>query len=263
MGELLKDVILSNIRRDVLGATLSKGARYDGRAFDEIRPLEVQKGVIPNAEGSALAILGGTKVLAAIKFDVLKPFPDRPMEGVLMTNAELLPTASPSFEPGPPGEECIELARVVDRAIRSAECVDVKRFYLAEEKVLGLFIDLYVLDHTGNYTDAANIAATAALLDARMPKVEDTKIIRGEYEGKLEIARTPISTTMVKIGDSWLVDPTRDEELAQETSITIGTTEEHVCSVQKRMGSLDKEELLSCIDIAFKTGNGIRDILKR
>jgi len=42
------------------------------------------------------------------------------------------------FETGPPGEECIELARVVDRAVRSAECIDLDSLYV-EKKGTGCF----------------------------------------------------------------------------------------------------------------------------
>ncbi|MBU0532523.1 exosome complex protein Rrp42 [Candidatus Micrarchaeota archaeon] len=262
MGEETKDIIMSTIRRDVMKGTLQSGVRFDGRAFDEYRKIEIQKSVIKTAEGSAVANIGNTKVLAAVKFDIMTPFPDRPGLGVFITNAEHLPTASSSFEPGPPREESIEMARVVDRAIRSAECIDLESFFIEKDKVLGLFIDLYVLDHTGNYTDTANIAATAALLDTKMPKLEDGAIIRGEYTGPLKVSSLPISTTMVKVDDYWLVDPSRDEELIQETVLTIGTTEKHVCSMQKGRGAVTKDELLNGIDIAFKSGNDIRKVLK-
>ncbi len=262
MGEEVKDIIMSHIRRDMMANTLAKGVRFDGRKFDEYRPIEVQRGAIKTAEGSAIGKIGDTTVLVAIKFDVVKPFSDRPREGVMMTNAELLPLASPGFEPGPPDENSIEAARVVDRAIRSAECVDLNSFFIEEEKVLGLYIDIYVLNHAGNYTDAASLAAAAALLDTRLPKIEGGKIIRGEYTGPLNPTRIPVTTTMIKVGQDWLIDPSRDEERVRQTVLTIGTTEEHVCAMQKGRGSLSKDELVSAMEIAFKRGDDIRSILK-
>lgn len=263
MGEEVRDMIMSSIRRDVLSNTLSRGTRFDGRAFDEYRSIEVQKGVLKSAEGSALARIGDTQVLVSAKFDVVKPFADRPKEGVLTTNAELLPLASPTFEPGPPNEYCVELARVVDRAVRSAECIPLQSFFLEEEKVLGIYLDIYVLNHAGNYTDAATLAATAALMDAKMPKIENGAIVRGEYTGMLNPPVLPVSTTMIKVGNYWLVDPSRDEERVTETALTVATTETHVCTMQKGKGALTKDELLSALDIAFKRGNDIRGILKQ
>jgi exosome complex component RRP42 len=262
MSEELKDMIMSQIRKDVMGNTLKEGSRFDGRAFDEYRGIDVQKSVITTAEGSAVAKIGETQVLVAAKFDVVKPFPDRPKLGVMISNAELLPAASPIFEPGPPNENSIEVARVVDRAIRSAECIDLESFYIAEDKVLGLFFDVYVLNHAGNFMDAATLAATAAMLDAKIPKVEDGAIVRGESKGPLNPTSLPLTTNMVKVGDNWLVDPTRDEERVADTVLTIGTTEEHVCAMQKGKGSLSKQELLDNVDLAFKRGNDIRKILK-
>ncbi len=259
----VKDSIMYHVNKDVMQSTLVKGTRYDGRDFDAFRQISVQKSVISTAEGSAVANVGGTSVMVAVKFDVLKPFPDRPTEGVMMMNAELLPTASPEFEPGPPNENSIELARVVDRGLRSAEIVDVKKFFIEEDKVLGMFLDIYVLNNAGNMTDTASIAASAALLDTKLPKIEDAAIVRGEYTGPLNPRVLPISTTLAKVGEYWLVDPTRDEERVQETSISIATTDEHVCSMQKRNGAITKEELLDNIDIAFKSGNDIRKLLTR
>ena len=258
-----KDMILSRMRRDVLEKTLAKGMRFDGRAADQWREVKFQKGAIATSEGSALAQIGGTKVLASLKFDIATPFSDRPKEGVFISNAELLCTASPTFESGPPNEDSIEFARVVDRGIRSAEIIDVKSFFIEEGKVLALYLDLYVLDHTGNYTDTGSLAAAAALMDCRIPKVEDGKIIRGEYSGPLNPKELPVSTTFTKIGDTWLLDPSRDEERAHETRLTIATTRDHVCAMQKGKGSLSKAELMDLIDLSFKKGNELRDILSR
>jgi len=261
MGQEFRDIVMSRIKREVMLTTLAKGTRYDERTFEAFRKIEIQKGVLKSADGSALVSIGGTKVLASVKFDIATPFSDRPKEGVLITNAELLPTASPSFETGPPDENSIEFARIVDRAIRSAECVDLESFFIEDGKVLSLFIDLYVLDHTGNFIDAGTLAATAALTNAKIPKLEGVKIIRGEYTGPLVPRALPISTTLCKVGDHWLVDPSRDEELVQDCRITIATTDKHVCAIQKGKGRLSKAEFLNSVDIAFKRGNDIRSML--
>ncbi len=261
MADELKDIVMSRIRKDVMLGTLAKGTRYDGRKLDAFREVSVQKGVLKSADGSALACIGGTKVLASVKFDVATPFADRPTEGVLISNAELLPTASPSFETGPPDENSIEFARIVDRSVRSAECVDLKSLFIKEGKVMSLFLDLYVIDHAGNYIDAGVLAATAALTDAKRPKLDGEKIIRGDYVGPLNPRALPISTTMVKVGGTWLVDPSRDEELVHDCRITIATTDKHVCTIQKGKGSLNRQEFMDCVDIAFKRGSEIRELL--
>lgn len=43
-----------------------KGKRLDGRGLNDLRPLEIKVGVIPNAEGSCELQMGETKVIAAV-----------------------------------------------------------------------------------------------------------------------------------------------------------------------------------------------------
>lgn len=261
MGEEFKDIVMGHIKKDIFINSLKKGQRFDGRAFDEFRAIQIQKEVIASAEGSALAEIGLTKVLVGIKFDVVNPFPDRPQEGVFMTNAELLPLASSTFEAGPPDENSIELARVVDRGIRSSETIDINSFFIEDGKVLALYLDIYVLDHSGNLIDAAGLAAAAALTATKMPKIENNKVVRGEYTGPLKLKSIPVTTTFAKVADYWIVDTTRDEEVAIDTRLTIATTKDHVCAIQKGDGSLKKDELMERVDMAFKKGNELRKLL--
>jgi len=258
MAEDIKDMIMHDIRRDVLLEVLKTKKRMDGRGFFDYRDIDVQFDVIQTAEGSALARIGTTQILCGLKVDILSPFPDRPDEGVLITNAEFPPLASPTFEAGPPDENCIELARVVDRGIRSAECVNLKELFLEEGKVLGLFLDIYVLDHGGNMTDAAALAALGALKNARIPKYEDGKLIRDEVSKRISLSSYPISTSFVKVGDYVLIDPTFEENLASDAKITITTTEKHICAVQKGHGTFSQQQLDMLIEMSFKKGKELR-----
>src|SRR3989338_11464449 len=93
---------------------LEKGERLDGRKFDEFRNASVEYGISPkSAEGSARVRIGNTEVVAGIKFEVIKPYPDQPDKGTIMAGVELLPLSSPEFESGPPNIRAVELARAV------------------------------------------------------------------------------------------------------------------------------------------------------
>ncbi len=263
MAESAKDIVMHEVKRSMLLDLLAKGQRLDERAFDEYRPVSVQKGVIDTAEGSAHAKIGKTQILVGAKMAVANPFPDRPKEGVFSVNCEFLPLASSSFEPGPPDEDSIELARVTDRGIRSAEVEReegiISNFFLEEGKVLALYLDIYVLDHSGNMTDTASLAAVGALVDMKIPKYENGALIRDEYAGKLELKHFPIATTFAKIGEYLLCDPTREEMLAADTKITIATTQNgQIAAMQKGKGALTKDEVLGAVDIAFKKGSELR-----
>ncbi len=254
---------MNEIKRDTLLALLSVGKRPDNRGMNDYRKMTLQSEVSQNAEGSSLATIGKSQVLAGIKFDVATPFPDRPAEGVLSTSADLLPLASHLFETGPPSEDAIELARVVDRGLRSAEIIDLESFFLEDGKVLALYVDIFVLDHDGNLFDASTLAAMAALRCTRMPKIENGKIIRGEYAGKLPLKGDVVSCTFGKLGDRLFLDPSLDEEKGMDARLTLATTEEHVCAGQKGgWGSFSEKDLTGMSEISFQKGNELRALLR-
>jgi exosome complex component RRP42 len=245
--------ILEQVKQSYVRDLVASGKREDDRGLMDYRPIHVDKGFAPNAEGSCMAHIGNTKILCGIKFDVMTPFADRPTEGVVMANCEFAPLAHPEFHPGPPNENSIEVARVVDRGIRSAKVVDVENMLLEEGKVLGLFIDLYVLDHDGNLIDTAALAAMGALQNARVPKFENGKLVRGEYAGSLKLAHTVVSTSFEKFGDKILVDANFTEEVASKGRLSLGTADgEFVVSSQKSgEAGFSQKEYMDLIDAAF------------
>ncbi|MGA7075914.1 MAG: hypothetical protein WBZ42_05130 [Halobacteriota archaeon] len=161
--------VIAEIRKDYIYGLAKRSERADGRAFDEYRPIQVEVGLIDKAEGSARVKIGDTQVLVGVKLQPGEPFADAPDTGVIITNVELVPLASPSFEPGPPDENAIELARVVDRGVRESGAIDLSQLTLPDGKVWLIFIDVHVLDHDGNLMDAAALGALAALVNAKMP----------------------------------------------------------------------------------------------
>jgi exosome complex component RRP42 len=254
---------INEIKRDSLGALLAAGKRADNRGMYDYRKIVLQPAILQNAEGSAMASIGKSQVMVGVKFDVATPFPDRPTEGVLSTSADLLPLASHLFETGPPSADSIELARVVDRGIRSSNTIDLASFYLGEAKVLAVYLDIYVLDHDGNLIDCASLASMAALLSARMPKVEESKIVRGEYAGKLPLKEKVVTCTFGKFGDRIFLDPSLDEEKGMDCRLTFATTSEHICAAQKGgWGSFSEKDLLSLADMSLEKGKELRSLLQ-
>ena len=259
----MKMEIEEYLKKDYITNLINANKRTDGRAFDEYRNLEVIKGYVNDkAEGSALVKLGETQVLVGVKMDVGEPYPDRPNEGIMATNSELRPGASPNFELGPPRAESIELSRVVDRGIRESGAIKTDELFIEEDKVWVVFIDIHILDHLGNLIDAAGIAAISALLDARMPKYEDGEVIRGEWGGKLPVGRVPIPCTVAKIGNSIISDPSVDEEYAADARLTIATTDKLNAMQKGGSGTFTKDEIMNAVDLAFKNGDSIRKIVE-
>jgi exosome complex component RRP42 len=253
--------ILNEIKKEYVRDLMKKGKRADERGLDEYRKVTIEKNPVSSAEGSAIVRIGKTQVLVAVKMDAVTPFADRPTEGVLSTNCELLPLASPDFESGPPSEDSIELARVVDRGIRSSETLDVGSMFIEEGKVWAVFTDVYVLDYDGNLFDAATLAAMSSLTSVRMPKYEDGKVIR-EPGQPLKLANKVVSCTFADIEGKRVLDPTYDEEIAAACRLTIATTEDRLCAMQKgKYGSLSREEVLELIDKSMERGKELRALL--
>jgi len=248
---------------------INRGKRIDNRRLDEYREIAIEKNAIATAEGSARVKIGNTEVVAGVKFGVGEPFPDTPDEGVLIVSTELVPLASPEFESGPPGEESIELSRVVDRAIRESKTIDFKKLCITlGEKTWMVFVDIDVLDDDGNLIDASSLAAIAALLTAKLPQLDEEGKIDYEKERTeiLPINGIPLSTTFAKIGDKIIVDPNLSEMQALDTRITVGTFDKdgeiYLCSMQKGGPSgLAIDEIETIIDMAIEKGKELRRLV--
>jgi exosome complex component RRP42 len=256
--------VLPLLRKEYLVGLAKEGRREDGRKLEEYRPIEIQVDTIDKAEGSALVSLGGTKVLAGIKVDVGEPYPDTPNDGVMITGAELIPMASPNFESGPPGENAVEIARVVDRGIRESKALDTKALCVKEEEMVRLvFVDLHIIDYDGNLIDACGIAAMAALASGSMPVLDD--------QGKptedivdLPVNDIAVPCTSVKLGDVILLDPSLDEERAMESRLTVATDKDNnVCAMQKSgIGGFSAEEVMCAVRTSKTQGQTIREMIE-
>ena len=251
------------LKRDYITNMVQEGKRLDGRGFDDLRPITVTKGYVEDkACGSAYVKLGDTEVLSGISMTIGTPYPDAPQSGIMATSTEFRPIASPYFEAGPPREDSIELARVVDRGIRESGCIDFDNLFIEEEKVWAVFIDIHLLNHDGNLFDAAGIAAIAALVDAKKPKQENGQPIRGEWDGKLPITCIPIPFTFGKIGSKIVMDTQIDEEYAMDARLTVTTTSTLNAMQKGGMGSFTVDEVKGCVDKAFKRAPEIRRLVE-
>ncbi len=260
--------VMAEIKKDYIHNLIKNNKRIDGRLFDEYREIKIETGVISDANGSALVKIGDTQVIVGIKAEIGEPFPDTPEKGVLTTNVELVPLASPTFEPGPPDESSIEIARVVDRGIREGKMIDLESLCIIEgKKVWVIFVDIHVLDHDGNLIDASALGAVAALLNAKIPKFEvknDEVLINEEELIPLPISSVPVYCTMVKIDDKIIVDPILDEEMVMSSRITFVSLENNVlCAMQKgENGTFKLEEVFAALENAKNKAPEVRAILR-
>ncbi len=256
--EQTKQYVKSNIAKQ----------RDDGRKLDEHRDVSIETGVIERANGSARVKLGDTEVIVGVKIDVGTPYPDSPAGGVLSTNAELAPLSDPDFEPGRPGEDAVELARVVDRGIRESGTIDTAKLCIKEgEAVWMVFVDAHIVNNGGNLVGACGIGATAALMTAEMPQLnKDNKV---DYDlprkGKLPVADQPIPVVIDKIGKTLVIDPLRIEDKVADGWLMVTTKKNgNLCAMQKgNAGTFTEEEVMKAVDLSQKIGKEIRKKLPK
>jgi exosome complex component RRP42 len=136
-------------------------------------------------------------------------------KGALILSAEVLPIASPYVEPGPPDEETIELARVVDRGVRESEMVDLDKLALIPGKVVyTIFVDCSIINYDGNLFDASSYAVVSALMSSKLPvfEVQDGEAVVDT--GKKMILHLQPFPYLYRSqdSDSGILDPTAEEE---------------------------------------------------
>jgi exosome complex component RRP42 len=263
----MTDDVVMNVKKKRIAELLANGKRSDGRGFTDYREIKIEPGAIERAEGSARVHLGKTDVVVGVKIGTGTPFPDTPDTGVLTVNAELVPLASPDFEPGPPGENAVELARVVDRGIRESKAIDLEKLCVESGKlVFVVFVDIYVLNHDGNLIDASAIAALAALLNTKMFKytVEDCTIIKKPGYTPLPVVDHPVAVTFAKIANKLILDTGLDEEHVMDARLTMTLDKDgNICAIQKGGGSgyFTREEILEASKIAQEKTKELRKIV--
>jgi exosome complex component RRP41 len=180
--------------------------RADGRAFDELRPLKIESGVLPNADGSAYIEMGRNKILCGV-FGPREMHPKhqaRPNEAVLRCRYHMAPfSVDPRRSPAPSRRDQ-EISMVIRSALEPA--VFLERYPRAS-------IDVYieVLEADGGTRCASINAAAVALVDAGIPmkdlvaacavgKIDDKLIVDlGDYEDKKGQSDMPVAY-MPKLG---------------------------------------------------------------
>ncbi|MHA1343442.1 MAG: exosome complex protein Rrp42 [Promethearchaeota archaeon] len=256
--------VISTIEKKYIIKSLKNENRIDGRGLLEYREFKIKADTISSAEGSSDVSLGDTRIITGLKYDIGEPFPDTPNEGVCTIMAELLPLASPLFERGPPDEQSIELARVVDRGIRHADCIQTKKLCIKEnEAVYILFVDMYVINYGGNLIDCGGVSSLITLISSQIPEgkwTENGVEWTGNYLSGADIIKElPLIITFGKIEDQIFLDPNLPEELISDGRISISVTENKITSIQKSgAATFSIEEIKSLCKKAIEIGRKLR-----
>jgi len=135
--------------------------RADGRTARDARPVKLELGYLPYAEGSALITLGNTRVICSVSVDeAVPPFLRGKGVGWLTAEYRMLPrathTRAPREEAGRITGRSSEIQRLIGRSLRAA----IDRTRLGERT---LVVDCDVLTADGGTRTAAITGAWVAV----------------------------------------------------------------------------------------------------
>lgn len=147
-----------------LGKKEGSVKRDDGRAFDELRPIKIEAGVLERADGSAYLEFGGNKVLVAVygprEFHIRRF--QKPDMAVVRCRYNMAPFSVDDRKRPGPDRRSIEISKITSEALTPAVFV---------EKYPRSTIDVYIeiLEAEGGTRCAGITAASVAMADAGIP----------------------------------------------------------------------------------------------
>jgi exosome complex component RRP41 len=223
---------------------MSYDKRFDGRGFDELRPIHAKAGVIKRAVGSGWFKIGDTEAYAAVygPREMYPKFLQNPEKGVLRCHYNMMPFSSGGerVRPGP-SRRSKEISFVTERALRPV--VDLSEYPNA---VVDVFIEL---PQTDAGTRCAGIcAASIALADAGIP-----------------MSDMVCAVSAGKVADKILLDLNYEED-SHEEGVDIPIAMLHnskKLSLLQMDGELAPEDLKQAIELAKKACDQIYEMQKK
>src|SRR3989338_4022649 len=219
--------------------------RADGRKFDEIRKIEAEAGIIPNADGSACFKIGNTWAYAAVygPRNLHPKFLQDPQKGILRCNYNMMPFSSSNERVKPGGSRrSKEISMVTEKALLPV--LDLKEY---PNSVVDVFIEL---PQTEAGSRCAGIcAASMALADAGL------------------LMKDLVAAVSVgKVGSKLLVDLDYTEESypnADVADIPVAMTPNiGQVTLLQMDGKVKKEDISKLLDMAKKTCMKIYEVQK-
>ncbi len=154
-------IIITNTN---LSTGTETSGRADNRAFDELRKMKIEAGVLERADGSAYLEIGGNKVLAAV-YGPRELFVRRlmqPNKAVLRCKYNMAPFSVDDRKRPGPDRRSVEISKLASQALTPA--VFLEKF---PRSTIDVFIE--VIEAEGGTRCAGITAASVALADAGIP----------------------------------------------------------------------------------------------
>src|SRR5467141_2313594 len=191
--------------------------RTDDRAADELRPVRITPGFLPNAEGSALIEMGNTRVICAASVEEKLPphLRGQRTEGWVTAEYAMLPRSTHTRTArevgrGPSGRTH-EIQRLIGRSLRA----------ISNRKVLGertITLDCDVLQADGGTRTAAITGAYVALAIACKRLMKERRIT------KSPIVSEVVAVSVGIVDGVPLLDLKYDEDSRAEVDMNVVCT---------------------------------------
>jgi ribonuclease PH len=194
-------------------------ARTDGRASDEMRPVQITPGFLPYAEGSVMITMGNTRVVCAASLEErVPPFLRNSGQGWLTAEYAMLPRATQTrtareIGRGGASGRTHEIQRLIGRSLRA----------IADMKALGertITIDCDVLQADGGTRTAAITGAYVAFALASHHLLKIGKIQRALTSGQVAAVSVGIVQNVP------LLDLKYDEDSRAEVDMNVVCTDD-------------------------------------
>lgn len=229
--------------------------RTDGRGPRDLRPVELQPGFMPNAEGSCLVTMGNTKVIctASVQEGVPRWLKGKG-SGWVTAEYSMLPRSTDQrvdreVNRGRVGGRTQEIQRLIGRSLRAVTDLTV----MGEWSIL---IDCDVLQADGGTRTASITGGYVALAKA-------IEWMKTEGKSKTDPIHTAVAAVSVGIVDgSPILDLKYDEDSNAEVDMNVvmtGTGKFVEVQGTAEKGVFDRDQLHELIDMAE---NGIRELLQ-
>ncbi len=172
-----------------------KGLRLDGRKLDELRPVKMEVGVLPNADGSAYLEQGRNKVLVGV-YGPKEAHPRHIAQqdrAVIQCRYHMAPFSVDERKSPAPSRRDIELSKVIREALEPA-------VFLEYYPKTSIQVYIEILQADGGTRCAGITTAALALADAGIP-MRDLVVAcaAGKADGKIAL---DLMDTEDKIGDA-------------------------------------------------------------
>ncbi len=193
------------------------GPRFDGRRFDELRPIAITRQFSKHAEGSALIEVGDTKVVCTASVEErVPPFLKGKGEGWITCEYGMLPRATSTrtqreASRGAPSGRTHEIQRLIGRSLRSV--VDLAA--LGERT---LWVDCDVIQADGG-------TRTASITGAFVAVVEAFRHLKGQGAFvDLPLIDFVAATSVGRVGGEILLDLAYEEDSKAEVDMNVVKT---------------------------------------